>query len=63
MIFNLNKSNPKQFPNNDLYRYVSRPNSNTYAKWILNRADVTFPTIPKAIGQYYRYVFGDWHKS
>ena len=57
------KACPETYPHNYLYRYVPGPNSNTYVKWVLDRADVTFQTIPKAVGQYYRYVFGSWHKS
>lgn len=48
----LNNS-PETYPHNYLYRYVPGPNSNTYVRWILNQANITFPKIPKAIGQYY----------
>ncbi len=51
------KSSPEHYPHNYLYRYVPGPNSNTYIRWILDQAQIEFPTVPKAIGQYYRKIF------
>ncbi|MGB2924492.1 MAG: DUF3750 domain-containing protein [Limnothrix sp.] len=48
-------NSPDIYPHNYCYRYVPGPNSNTYVRWMLRRANVVQPLGCKAIGQNYVY--------
>jgi hypothetical protein len=42
---------PEEYPHRSHYRYWPGPNSNTYAAWILQRAEVDCRLDPRAIGK------------
>lgn len=52
-LTDLLENSPNIYPHNYCYRYVPGPNSNTYARWILEQADLRCPLGRKAIGQSY----------
>jgi hypothetical protein len=58
-LANIIEQSPDIYPHNYCYRYVPGPNSNTYVRWILRRADLHYPLGRKAIGQNYVHFSGD----
>lgn len=54
---------PEEYPFREVYRYWPGPNSNTYAAWVLNRAQVLHDFDPRGVGKDYlgRYGIGMAH--
>ena len=47
------RESPSKYPYNHLYRYYPGPNSNTYAQWILDEANISYSLESRGLGRNY----------